>query len=110
MARSSDDQTAALAQDHYADNHRGFHWAVPSRMNMAQWCCARWAQRSDAQQRIAVIADGPDRAPTRHSFAQLQDQANRLSRVLALRGVRRGDRVAIVMPQRFETAAAYIGI
>jgi acetyl-CoA synthetase len=110
MARSPNDHAAALAQDHYAANHRGFHWAVPSRMNMAHWCCARWAQRGDAAQRIAVIADGEQHSPRAHSYAELQDQANRLSRVLALRGVRRGDRVAIVLPQRFETAVAYMAV
>ncbi len=103
-------KATALAQDHYEANHRGFHWAVPSRMNMAHWCCARWAARADAATRVAVIADGPDQAPRQHTYAQLQDQANRLSRVLGLRGVKRGDRVAIVMPQRFETAVAYMAV
>ena len=47
---------------------------------------------------------------TAYSYAQLQHQANRLSNVLAANGVKRGDRVAIVMPQRFETAVAYIAV
>ena len=41
---------------------------------------------------------------------QLQQAANRLSNVLAALGVQRGDRVAIVMPQRFETAVAYMAV
>ena len=45
-----------------------------------------------------------------HSYAELQAQANRLSAVLQDRGVRRGDRVALVLPQRFETAVAYIAV
>jgi acetyl-CoA synthetase len=40
----------------------------------------------------------------------LQEQANRLSNVLVAQGVQRGDRVAIVMPQCFETAVAYIAV
>ena len=48
--------------------------------------------------------------PTPHSYAQLQKMANRLSNVLRANGVKRGDRVAIVMPQRFETAVAYIAV
>jgi acetyl-CoA synthetase len=40
----------------------------------------------------------------------LQDQANRLSNVLVGLGVRPGDRVAIVLPQRFETAVAYMAV
>ena len=39
------------------------------------------------------------------SFAQLQDAANRLSRVLDAQGVRPGERVAIVLPQRFTSSS-----
>jgi len=45
-----------------------------------------------------------------HSYAELQQQANRLSNALAARGVQRGDRVGIVLPQRFETAVAYMAV
>jgi acetyl-CoA synthetase len=44
------------------------------------------------------------------TFGQLQQDANRLSRVLRFQGVQRGDRVAIVMPQRYETAVAYMAV
>ncbi len=45
-----------------------------------------------------------------YTYAELQAQANRLSQVLGSLGVARGDRVAIVMPQRFETAVAYMAV
>ena len=41
---------------------------------------------------------------------QLQQAANQLSQKLADLGVKRGDRVAIVLPQRFETAVAYMAV
>jgi acetyl-CoA synthetase len=44
------------------------------------------------------------------TYGQLQKAANQLSGVLKAQGVRRGDRVAIVMPQRFETAVAYMAV
>ncbi len=47
---------------------------------------------------------------TFYTYAELQAQANRLSQVLSRMGVARGDRVAIVMPQRFETAVAYMAV
>ena len=49
-------------------------------------------------------------AGTFYTYAQLQEQANRLSNALAQQGVQRGDRVAIVMPQCFETAVAYMAV
>ena len=94
----------------YRRLHEAFRWQVPAQFNMAQVCCQRWAQRPDAATRVAlrVYADGA--VQSEHSYADLQAQANRLSHVLAGQGVQRGDRVAIVMPQRFETAVAYMAV
>ena len=98
-------------RDHHAALHREFGWQVPERFNIAQACCGRWARQSDAARRVAIrehlAGQGPGR---RWSYLQLQQAANRLSRVLARQGVRRGDRVAIVMPQCFETAVAYMAV
>ncbi|MFM8610579.1 MAG: acyl-CoA synthetase [Burkholderiaceae bacterium] len=96
--------------DHYAALHGAFRWKVPARYNIAQVCSRRWAERADAAQRIAIRTHRPGARPVLHSYAQLQDSADRLSRALAALGVKRGDRVAIVMPQRFETAVAYIAV
>jgi len=99
----------------YARLHQQFCWQVPRYFNMAQWCCARWASAPDATQRVAVrvysLGDRGARGQEHHhSYADLQAQAQRLSHVLAAQGVRCGDRVAIVMPQCFETAVAYIAV
>jgi acetyl-CoA synthetase len=44
------------------------------------------------------------------SYGELDRDADRLAAALRRRGVRRGDRVALVLPQRFETAVAHIAI
>ncbi len=44
------------------------------------------------------------------TYSQLAEQANQLSQVLARLGVQRGNKVAIVLPQRFETAVAYMAV
>ena len=97
--------------DHYAALHQGFGWQVPAQFNIAEVCCGRWAARADAARRTAIrehrAGQGLGQA---WSYAQLQQAANRLSRVLQAQGVRRGERVAIVMPQRFETAVAYMAV
>jgi acetyl-CoA synthetase len=111
LARSQlNDKPAAGPQDHYAVLHGGFGWQVPEHFNMAEVCAARWARAAGASARVAVIADAPDARARTYSYAELQQWANRLSRVLQLRGVRAGDRVAIVLPQRFETAVAYMAV
>ena len=96
--------------DLYASVHQAFGWKVPPNFNIAQVCCGRWAAGADAARRVAIVEHGTEGLHRRWTFAQLQLAANRLSQVLTRRGVQRGDRVAIVMPQRFETAVAYMAV
>ena len=98
------------AQDNYHALHSRFAWQVPQRFNIAHEVCTRWARHAVVASRPAIIEHRVDGQAQVHSFAQLQAQANRLSHALQALGVRRGDRVAIVMPQRVETAVAYIAI
>ena len=100
--------------DHYAALHQGFAWQVPEYFNMAEVCCRRWAQpggdKQDATKKIAIYAHKPGATATSYGYFELQQAADALSHVLTGLGVQRGDRVAIVMPQRFETAVAYMAV
>jgi acetyl-CoA synthetase len=96
--------------DGYEALHSRFGWAVPQHFNMAESCSQRWAKDPASARQTAVIACGTDQADRHHSYGELQEQANRLSNTLKAMGVKRGDRVAIVMPQRFETAVAYMAV
>ncbi len=101
---------SSQGRDNYAFLHSQFRWLVPDEFNIAEVCSRRWARAADAGQRIAIHADGPGLQPRAHSYAELQHQANRLSNALAQLRVGKGDRVAIVLPQRFETAVAYMAV
>jgi len=100
-----DDQT-----DLYASLHAQFGWQLDRHFNMAQVCCGRWAAAPDAARRVALREHRPGQRPRLYTYAQLQQAANRLSQVLKRLGVQPGDRVAMVMPQRFETAVAYMAV
>ena len=93
--------------DQYKRLYRDFRWAVPERFNIAQVCCERWAADSA---RTAILFEDANGATTRWSYRDLHDAANRLANALAALGVRRGDRVAIVVPQRPATAVAHFAI
>jgi acetyl-CoA synthetase len=104
-------------EDHYAALHGGFRWQVGRYFNMADACCRRWAGQTPvaggdapAIRRTAIRAHHPGDESIYYSYADLQQAADALSLALRAQGVRRGDRVAIVMPQRFETAVAYIAV
>ena len=98
-------------QDSYAQLHSQFGWYVPEDFNIAQACCARWAKQTPNAVAIREHISGQSLAKSKtYTYLQLQQAANFLSVKLADQGVKRGDRVAIVLPQRFETAVAYMAV
>ncbi len=76
---------------------------------MADVCCGRWA-RSPFARRAAITEYEAGGKKRTYTYGQLQRAANRLSNVLRGHGVVPGSRVAIVMPQCFATAVAYIAV
>ena len=100
--------------DHYAALHQGFAWQLEPHFNIAEVCCSRWAradaQSSDAPENVAIRAMIDWANATSYTYLELQQAADALSHQLQGLGVQRGDRVAIVMPQRFETAVAYMAV
>jgi acetyl-CoA synthetase len=98
------------AEDAWAELHGRFRWRVPARFNIAAACCGRWARDPATAQRVAVAWEHEDGRAGSLTYAQLQADADRLSHALKRLGVRRGDRVAVVMPQRPETAVANMAV
>ncbi|HET7198961.1 MAG TPA: AMP-binding protein [Burkholderiales bacterium] len=93
--------------DRYDELYRAFRWDVPARYNIAHACCGAWAAE---RSRFALYWEDESGASAAYSFRDIQQAANRLSNALAGLGVKRGERVALVLPQRPETAIAYMAI
>ncbi|MCK9907961.1 acyl-CoA synthetase [Microbacteriaceae bacterium K1510] len=87
---------------------RQFRWAVPARYNIGVDICDRWAAADPA--RLAILHVKADGRVDEISYGWLRDTSNRLANVLRARGVQRGDRVAIMLPQAPEVAAAHVAI
>jgi acetyl-CoA synthetase len=82
-----------------------FRWRLPQRYNLGVDVAAPRRGRAPA-----VIATDGERITHVLDFAGLDEQSNRLANALRASGVRAGDRVAIVLPQRIETAIAHVAI
>src|SRR5947207_8323124 len=93
--------------DRYAELYRRYRWTVPERYNIAAACCGQWAADRG---RFALYWEDESGATAAYSFWDIQLAANRLSNALAALGVKRGDRVALILPQRPEMAIAYMAI
>ena len=96
------------SHDNHATLHGDFAWNVPERFNIAEMCLHRWAR--DTPGAVAILQDGGDGPAVPFTYASLQRDARRLSNALGSLGVTRGDRVAVIMPQRPQTAVALMAL
>jgi acetyl-CoA synthetase len=92
----------------YDTLYRQFRWDIPARFNIGVDICDRWAAQ-DAS-RLAILHLKPDGRADEITYGWLRDTSNRLAHVLRAKGIARGDRVAIFLPQSPEVAAAHVAI
>lgn len=90
----------------YRNRIEGFQWSIPPRFNIADACADRWAQRAPA--RTALLSFNPDGPLVATTFGDLKVQSDRLAAGLASRGLGRGDRIAILLPQSVETVVSHL--
>src|SRR5262249_54038543 len=96
---------AAIMIDRHSEVHSGFRWQVPPDFNIATWTCRRWAVD---RHRLALYWEDESGATAAYSYWDLLQRANRLSNALAALGVAKGERVALILPQRPETVITYL--
>lgn len=90
----------------YAALRAAFRWHIPERYNIAVDVCDRWAALEP--QRPAIIEVSRDWQVHPVSFGWLREQSNRLADALGKRGVRRGERLAILLPQGRHVLTAHL--
>ena len=88
--------------------YRAFRWQVPAQYNIGADVCDRWAQSEPG--RTAIFDVHADGGVDEVSYGALRDASNRLANLLATRGIARGDRVAILLPQGAAVALSHIAI
>jgi len=94
-----------MPADRYEVIYHAWRWTVPDRFNIGAACCRRHAADPS---RVALYWEDESGTTSTHTYRDLLADANRLANALLALGVQRGDRVAIVLPQRPETAVAHI--
>jgi acetyl-CoA synthetase len=79
-------------------------WCVPERYNIAADCCDK-----HARDKLAMVHERFDGQLRTLNWGELQDMSNQAANLLEAHGVKRGDRVAVVLPPTPETAAIFFG-
>ena len=82
-----------------------FRWRVPSHFNIAESVCDRHRNLAG---KIALFYENERGDTARTTFGQLRKASNQLANALLGPGIKQGDRVAIVLPQRLETSLAHL--
>jgi acetyl-CoA synthetase len=96
-----------LRGENYDEVYGDFRWELPQRFNIGVAACDRQA---DGSGRLALVYQTPEGTIARFSFDDLKRLSNRCANALAAMGIRPGDRVGVLLPQRPETAIAHIAI
>ena len=86
---------------------RAFRWNIPEHYNIGVDVCDKHAKRAAATALYLENAEGRAHTVT---FGELEERSNRFANALRALGVAKGDRVAIVLPQREETVIAHIAV
>ncbi|OOY27965.1 AMP-dependent synthetase [Thioclava sp. L04-15] len=97
----------------YAATRAAFRWEIPERYNIGVDVCDKWAAADPDRIALIEVEEDGYGAVRETTFAELRAASNRFANVLASIGVGgngkdAGDRVAILLPQRRETAIAHI--
>src|SRR5690606_30059548 len=108
MARTREFTFMLKRQESYDALYETFRWDVPERFNIGVAVCDRWASREP--DRIALYHYDPGSAPQTLTYQELAARSNALANALRACGVVRGDRVALLLPQCFETVIAHVAI
>ena len=85
-----------------------FRWKIPEYFNMGNDICAKFARKQP--RRTALISWQENKPLKLITYEELHNKSNALANALAQLGLRREDRVGIILPQSFETALSHIAI
>ncbi|MFN3546811.1 MAG: AMP-binding protein [Mesorhizobium sp.] len=95
-------------RDSYDALRSAFRWTIPDSFNIGVAVSDAWAVREPG--RTALIEWRPEGEPATLNFSELSVRSSTLASALRARGIGRGDRVALLLPQCFETAISHVAI
>ncbi|MGZ2485515.1 non-ribosomal peptide synthetase component F [Rhizobium pisi] len=96
------------SHDRYDDLYHDFSWRIPAEFNIGRAVSDDWADR--APERVCLEHFSPDGHHRTMSYRALADRSSAFANALVSLGIERGDRVALLLPQSFETVIAHVAI
>jgi acetyl-CoA synthetase len=84
-----------------------FRWNLPQRYNIGVDVCDKWSHQPA---RVALIHKPPVGECIEYTFVEIRRLSNQTANLMLSAGLRRGDRIAVLLPQTPETAIAHVAI
>ena len=89
----------------YDEVYQSFQWNIPEFYNIADDVCDRWA---DDPARTALVYEDEHKQVQRFSYADIKRYANQFANTLLGLGLKRGDRVTLLLAQDPEAAIGHV--
>ena len=80
----------------YEDLCRGFDWQIPATFNFATDVVDAWAANGDD---LALVTENAAGRVREYRFSDISRESSRLANVLLAAGIKKGDRVIVMMPR-----------
>lgn len=90
----------------WEDMRQGFAWPKFSKFNIAEEICEYWARKDP--DRCALMYLSSDGSRKDYTYRDLSRSSNQLANVLRAKGIQRGERCAVLLPQSPETALTHL--
>ncbi len=87
---------------------RDFVWDIPARFNMGEAVSDTWA--AEYPDRICLQHFSPDGNHLSLTYGELAARSAALANAFVALGLKTGDRIALLLPQSFETVIAHVAI
>jgi acyl-coenzyme A synthetase/AMP-(fatty) acid ligase len=101
-----DDAGAIAPMRDYAQTYRGFRWRLPASFNFAADVVDAWARTPG---KLALLWCDESGREERYTFSEIAALGARAANALALRGVRKGERVLVMLPRLPQWQIAMLG-
>ncbi len=92
----------------YDEIFRDFDWQIPASFNIGHAVCDAWAAKEP--DRVCLQHFDPGGSHSAMTYGELSARSGSFANGLEDLGLGRGDRVALLLPQSFETVLAHVAI
>lgn len=90
----------------YDEVYQSFQWDIPTDFNMGVSVCDHHADQTP--DKTALIVEQADGQVDRYSFEDVRRFTNKLANLFIAKGIKRQDRVSVLLTQSLETAATHV--